>query len=178
MDYYAEQSKKRLLNDKHECDVLAKAWAGVKRVKTKNGEDFKALGKNFEGANVRPKNYTPNEKEIRVYATDEKGFSYSDTIDIDKTIFDADVEQYKDRLIERGAYLYPYIEYTPDEIMARVEERINYYTKRAEELGKVLAEFDSVASKVVAMREEAEKFIKQYDIAYYELRKILREESK
>lgn len=178
MDYYAEEAKKRIENNKHKCDVLAKAWANVKRVKTKSGEDFKTLSKNFTGASVKPKTYTPSEKEICVYATDGKYNNFNDSIDLERTIFhnSEEAEKYKDRLIERGAWLHPYIELTIDEIIAEINKRIDYYAKRSEELGEELADFDDVASKVVAMRQEAEAFIKQHDIIYYELRSILREE--
>ena len=179
MDYYSEEAKKRIESDRAKCEALAEAWRNIERVKTKGGEDFKTLSKNFKNAYIKPQMFTKSEKEIAVYI-EKGGKHYSDTINLSRTIYNdsKEAELYKDRLISRGPWMHPYIELTPDEIEQNANERAGYYAKRAEKLGEVLADFEKIAGEVVKLREEAEKLMKDHDIVYYELRAILREENR
>jgi hypothetical protein len=178
MDYYAEQAKRKLEQRKHECDVLAKAWADIERYKTKDGKDFKNLAQNFTKGAIRNNRYNASEKEISVCRVDDNGHYFDDTMSITKTVY-SDSEEAKEyekqgRLISRGQYLHPCIELTPDEIEADISERIEYYKHIANELEDMLSNFDEIANKIVALREEAHGLME--GIAYYELRSILREE--
>ena len=179
-DYYTQEAEKYLEREKHEAEMLAKAWGEVKRVKTKGGEDFKALAKNFEGATVKAKPYAlTNEKEISVTIRDDKGHYFSDTIEISRTVQDkAKAEELGERLIDRGAYLYPIYNLEPAEIEGEIKSRISLYEKRAAELGELLANFEQVAGELVTIRNKAEEIIKEKggDIGYYALRAIFRGE--
>lgn len=178
MDYYAEKAKAELEHRKHEAEMLRKAWTNVERVHTKDGADFKALGKNFLNADIKPKGYSLNEREIKVSIADEQNHYFSDSIDIDRTVFnDEEAEQYKDRLIERGQFLRPYYELTPSEIEEAINNRVQYYDHQVAELHSLLLNFDEVAERLVGLRNEAEEYIKaQPSTAYYVLRSIVREE--
>lgn len=179
MDYYSEEAKKRIESGKAESEALAEAWRNVERVKTKGGEDFKTLSKNFKNAYIKPQMFAKNEKEIAVYI-EKGGKNYSDTVNLTQTIYSGskEAELFKDRLIDRGPWMHPYIELTLDEIEKEANKRADYYAKRAEELSEVLANFEKIAGEVVKLREEAKKIMKEHEIAYYDLRAILREESR
>lgn len=177
MDYYAEQAKKKLEQRKHECGVLAEAWADIERYKTKDGKDFKNLAQNFTKGAIRNSRYNASEKEISVCKRDDNGHYFDDTISITRTVFDKEeAKEYEKqgRLINRGQYLHPCIELTPSEIEAEISKRIEYYKHMASELEDVLSNFDEIASKIVALREEAYGLMD--GVAHYELRSILREE--
>ena len=178
MDYYAEQAKKKLEQRKHEYGVLAEAWADIERYKTKDGKDFKNLAQNFTKGAIRNSRYNASEKEISVCKRDDNGHYFDDTMSITKTVF-SDSEEAKEyekqgRLINRGQYLHPCIELTPSEIEAEIKKRIEYYKHMASELEDVLSNFDEIANKIVALREEAYGLMD--GVAHYELRSILREE--
>lgn len=178
MDYYAEQAKKTLEQRKHKCDVLIEAWADIKRYKTKDGKDFKNLTQNFTKGAIRNNKYNTSEKEISVCKRDDKGHYFDDDISLTKTVSSGSEEakeyEKQGRLISRGQYLLPYIELTPSEIEAEISKRIDYYKNMASELEDVLNNFDDVANKIVALREEAYGLMD--GVARYELRSILREE--
>lgn len=176
MDYYAEQAKKKLEQRKHEYSVLAEAWADIERYKTKSGKDFKNLAQNFTNGAIRNNRYNASEKEISVCKRDDNGHYFDDNISITRTVFDKEeAKEYEQgRLINRGQYLHPCIELTPSEIEAEIKKRIEYYKHMASELEDMLSNFDEIANKIVALREEA--YALMDGVAYYELRSILREE--
>lgn len=178
MDYYAEQAKKKLEQRKHEYSVLVEAWADIERYKTKDGKDFKNLAQNFTKGAIRNNRYGISEKEISVCRVDNNGHYFDDAMNITKTVY-SDSEEAKEyekqgRLIERGQYLHPCIELTPSEIEEAIKKRIDYYKHMISELENVLSNFDEVANKIVALREEA--YALMDGVAHYELRSILREE--
>ena len=180
MEYYSEQALKELQRRKNEYEMLRKAWARVERVKTKSGEDFKVLSKNFINADIKAKTYMPSEKEISVYIY-ENGRGYGDEIDIDRTVY-SDSDEAKEyekqgRLIERGKFLHPFIELTTDEIEQEIAKRIEYYDHLIAELSGVLLNFDKIAEHIVGLREEANAYLKEQPTSvYYVLRSILKEE--
>ena len=175
MDYYAEIALNKIKHDVEECEALKEAWEKVERFKTKDGADFKILQKNFS-AKISKQDYSG---DLKISVTRNKnGRYYSDYIPVSVTVQDkGEAEEYRKqgRLVERGAYLYPYINRTPDEIEKEIEKRIKYYEGRIEKLKKVLGDFDNIAGKIVALREEAKAFIKEQSCAEYYLRDILRE---
>lgn len=178
MDYYVEQAKKKLEQRKHEYSVLAEAWADIERYKTKDGKDFKNLAQNFTKGAIRNNRYNASEKEISVCKRDDKGHYFDDTMNITKTVYSNSEEakeyEKQGRLINRGQYLHPCIELTPSEIEAEISKRIDYYKHMVSELEDMLSNFDEVANKIVALREEAYDLME--GVAHYELRSILREE--
>ena len=181
MDYYKEEVRKKILHDIERAETLAKAWRGIERYKTKDGKDFKNLAQNFTKGAIRAKTYAPSEREIGVHARSEAGNYFDDWLNISITVY-SDSEEAKryeaeGRLIERGAYLHPYVNKTPDEIEKNIDERAKYYEDEAKTLKDFLRRFDEVADKIVEMKKQAETYIgEQPKEVYYCLRNILREE--
>lgn len=181
MDYYKEEARKKILRNIESAETLAKAWRGIERYKTKDGKDFKNLAQNFTKGAIKPKTYSPEEKEIAVYARSEADHYFDDWLNVSITVYsDSDeAKRYKaeGRLIERGAYLHPYINLTPDEIEQTIKERAEYYENEAKTLKDFLTRYDEVADKIVEMKKQAEAYIsEQPKEVYYALRSILREE--
>lgn len=180
-DYYAIEAKQELEKRKERAMTLASAWRAIERYKTKDGKDFKNLAQNFTKGVITADAYSPKEKKISVYAKSDNGRYFDDYMSISPTVYNNSEEakryEQEGRLIERGAYLHPYINLTPDEIEKLVNDRADYYMNEVAELDKVLANFEEVANTIVEMRKQAEAYIQQQpDTAYYVLRKILREE--
>lgn len=181
MDYYKEEARKKILHDIERAETLAKAWQGIERYKTKDGKDFKNLAQNFTKGTIRAKTHSPSEKEISICDRSEAGHYFDDWLNISITVYsDSDeAKRYKaeGRLIERGAYLHPYIDLTPDEIEKNINERAKSYEDEAKTLKDFLNRFDEVADKIIEMKKQAEAYIgEQPKEAYYCLRSILREE--
>lgn len=181
MEYYSEQALKELQRRKHEAEMLREAWGNVSRLRTKEGEEFKTLSKNFKFATIKPKTYTPSEKEIYVVIQDDKGHTFSDSIDIDKTVYSDSKEAYEyeqqGRLKQRGAWLHPYVSLNVDEICDLINKRIDYYDRQIKELSDVIDNYEEIAQHLVALRDEAQRYLKTFPAsAYYVLRSIVREE--
>lgn len=181
MDYYAKEAQEELKRRVERAKAMAKAWRAIERYKTKDGKDFKNLANNFTKGVVIPDRYSPSEKRAYVGTYDEHNHYCDDWFNISKTVY-SDSEEAKryeaeGRLIQRGAYLHPYINLTPDEIEKAIDERISYHEKTAKNLEALLENFEEVADHLVELRHEAEKYIQeQPEEAYYILRKIVREE--
>ena len=181
MDYYKEEAKKKISRDIERADTLAKAWRAIERYKTKDGKDFKNLAQNFTKGAIRNKTYTPEEKEIAVCERSEAGHYFDDWQNVSVTIYSdsEDAKRYKaeGRLIERGAYLHPYINLTPDEIEQAIANRAEQFEDEAKTLKDFLTHYDEVADKIIEMKKQAEAYInEQPKEVYYSLRSILREE--
>ena len=181
MDYYKEEARKKILHNIESAETLAKAWRGIARYKTKDGKDFKNLAQNFTKGAIKPKAYSHEEKDISVHAKSEAGHWFEDWLNVSVTIYSdsEDAKRYEEegRLIERGAYLHPYINLTPDEIEKNIKERAEYFENEAKTLKDFLTRFDEVADKIVEMKKQAETYIgEQPKEVYYALRSILREE--
>ncbi len=179
-DYYAEEARKELERRLHESQVLADAWSKVERKRTKSGEPFKILSKNYENATFGAP-YNATEKRMSVCARDEQGHYFDDELYLTRTVYSntQEAEEYKKqgRLIERGAYLHPCIELNCDEIDEQIAKRMEYYDKLIADLDKVLADWEQVAGKLIELREQAEQVLKeQPSCAYYALRNIVREQ--
>ena len=181
MDYYADKAKREIERRLERAEALAEAWRAIERYKTKDGKDFKNLAQNFTKGAIRPKTYSPNEKEMSVSIRSEKGHYFDDSFSISNTVYarTEEAERYKaeGRLIERGQFLHPYVNMTPDEIEQAIHERAGYHDKTAKDLTSLLNNFTEVAKHIVDIRKEGEAYIaKQPSEAYYVLRNVLRGE--
>ena len=162
MEYYSENAKKELESRKAKAEALAEAWANVERVHKKDGGDFANLGQNFKNCTIKMQEWAHNreEKEIKVYRTDANGHSHSDSLNLARTLERNEEEKAKEEgreIIERGAYLKPFVVLTPAEILEACKNRAEYYKKEAEEMARTLENFDKVAGELVALREQAHK---------------------
>lgn len=181
MDYYAEEARKELTRRLERAKALSEAWKQIERYKTKDGKDFKNLASNFTKGAIKNQPYAPSEKRISADIRNEQGHYFDDWFNISQTVYsnseEAEKYEAEGRLIQRGAYLHPYINLTPDEIEKAIAERIKYHEERAKDLEATLANFEEIANHLVELRHEAEAYIrKQPDEAYYVLRKIFKEE--
>lgn len=177
IDYYAQEAKTELEKRKHEAEVLYEAWSKVERKYTKSGEPYKVMSHNYANAYVGASVYDSKDKQIKVSTSDDRNHYFDDWIAITKTVERDEEEKYKDRVIERGTWLKPYVELNCDEIDELIAKRMEYYDKMIADLDKVLADWEQVAGKLIELREQAEQVLKaQPSCAYYALRNIVREQ--
>ena len=174
MNHALKEIKNRLL----EAQALAQAWRDLKRYHKKNGENFSTIAKNYEYGAVRAKKYTPyGEKEITV-TTQQNGRYISDSIDISPTIYaksqEAKTYEQAGRLIERGEFLHPYINNTPEEIDEKIAARVAYYNKIAKEASATIAEWDYITERIEQIRTDATTLLKNIpQCAFYSVRDAL-----
>lgn len=180
-NYYKEEAKKEIERRKHEDEMIIKAWEKVERYKTKDGKDFKNLSQNFTKGAIEQNTYNKSEKDIHVYIQDENWHGYSDEMSLSKTIYSGSEEEkkYKEegRLIERGQFLHPYIEATPDEIEEMIKERIKYYKELVKNYEDTLNNFDKIADELNELTRKAKEIINNQPSAVkYILEKMYKEE--
>lgn len=179
MEYYSEKALKEIKRRKEYTELFIKAWQGVERKRTKDGRDFVIMKNNFKTAEgeqvVFDDHYSAGEQELRVSVRGSLCGYEQDEVDITPTVYHGSKEEqhYKEtgQLVERGEYLHPYARLTPDEVEASIQERIKYWQGVLAEYNEALEHFDEYAKKVVAMREEARKFINSLP-AHYQFREI------
>lgn len=181
MEYYSENAKKELESRKAKAEALAKAWGEVKRVYKKNGEQFVNIAKNFTGTNIKMPNYSnyKEEKAAFVYTTDATGKSHSDYINIYKTLERNEEEKAEKEgreIVQRGAWLKPFYILSVEEVEEACKERAAYYKREAEEVERVLQDFEKIAGELVELRGKAYKICENYGtFCEYVLKSIVRE---
>lgn len=135
-----------LINEITEAEAIAEAWEAVKRERTKSGQDFKIMHKNFSGC------YHDAEK-IYIY-----GRYYSDEIKFEESVqFWRYGEVAEERIIKVPCRI-PYFRKNADEIETEIKARAAMYRDRAERLKKQLANLETAvkayAEKLTAALEE------------------------
>lgn len=135
-----------LINEITEAEAIAEAWEAVKRERTKSGQDFKIMHKNFSGC------YHDAEK-IYIY-----GRYYSDEIKLEESVqFWHYGEVAEERIIKVPCRI-PYFRKNADEIETEIKARAAMYRDRAERLKKQIANLETAvrayAEKLSAALEE------------------------
>lgn len=131
-----------------EAETIAEAWEAVKREKTKSGQDYKIICKNFSGC------YHDAEK-IFVYS---KPCSIRDEIKLEESVqFWQYGEVAEERIIKVPCRI-PYFRKNADEIETEIKARAAMYRDRAERLKKQLPNLETAvkayAEKLTAALEE------------------------
>ena len=181
MEYYSENAKKELESRKAKAEALAEAWAKVERVHKKDGGDFANLSQNFKNCTIKMQEWTHNkeEKEIKVYTTDANGHSHSESLNLARTLERNEEEKAKEEgreIIQRGAWLKPFYILSVEEVEEACKERAAYYKREAEEVARVLQDFEKIAGELVELRGKAHKICENYGtFCEYVLKSIVRE---
>lgn len=135
-----------LLKEITEAEAIAKAWEAVKRERTKSGQDFKIMHKNFSGC------YHDAEK-IYIY-----GRYYSDEIKFEESVQYWKYGEVAEERIIKVPCRIPYFRKNADEIETEIKARAAMYRDRAERLKKQLANLETAvkayAEKLTAALEE------------------------
>lgn len=135
-----------LLKEITEAEAIAEAWEAVKRERTKSGQDFKIMHKNFSGC------YHDAEK-IYIY-----GRYYSDEIKFEESVQYWKYGEVAEERIIKVPCRIPYFRKNADEIETEIKARAAMYRDRAERLKKQLANLETAvrayAEKLSAALEE------------------------
>lgn len=135
-----------LLKEITEAEAIAEAWKAVKRERTKSGQDFKTIYKNFSGC------YHDAEK-IYIY-----GRYYSDEIKFEESVQYWKYGEVAEERIIKVPCRIPYFRKNADEIETEIKARAAMYRDRAERLKKQLANLETAvkayAEKLTAALEE------------------------
>ena len=177
MDYKTKSIKEYIERHMTEAGALAEAWGSLERYKTKDGKDFKNRALNFTKGAIRPQRYNRNEKAIYVSACKDNKYYYDD-LNIDCTVYHGSEEakKYKaeGRLIERGEFMHPYYEMTPDEIEELIKNRGAYWRGIEKEYRDSLAKIEDVLNRAFALSKQLNDVLAEIPSgAAYEVKKIL-----
>lgn len=134
-NYEMLQAKEKLERDLDRNVTLLNAWRSVTRNYKKNGESFSNLKQNFNGVSVynAPYSMHSKEKEIHVHAKSERNGYISDSISNSECVKYTKFQISEDRVIKES-FLEPYFYLNADEIQEKINSKIEYYTKRVNEL--------------------------------------------
>ena len=132
-----------------EAEAIAEAWEAVKRERTKSGQDFKTIYKNFSGC------YHDAEK-IFVYS--KRGRNARDEIKFVESVQYWKYGEVAEDRILKEYFRIPYFRKNADEIETEIKARAAMYRDRAERLKKQLANLETAvrayAEKLSAALEE------------------------
>ena len=169
MDYKTKSVLDYLSHEIQQAEALAEAWENIERYKTKDGRDFKNIAANFTKGAIRSQRYNRDEKAIHVCIGKNHQHYYDDfNIDITVYSYSADAKKYatEGRLIERGEFLHPYVEMTPDEIEEAIKNRAAYWRNIAKRNKEADAKLEDVLARAYKIKQ-------QYDPNMQQLRKAL-----
>lgn len=140
-----------LINEITEAEAIAEAWEAVKRVRTKAGNDYKILHKNFSGCYGDAEN---------IYVSTFAGCTYHlhDEIKMEESVKYWKYGEVAEERIIKAPCRIPYFRKNADEIETEIKARAAMYRDRAERLKKQLANLETAvrayAEKLSAALEE------------------------
>ena len=178
MNYTTKSMHDYLSYEIQQAEALAEAWENIERYKTKDGHDFKNISLNFSKGAIRPQRYNRNEKAI--YASIEKDHKYYyDDLNIDITVYSdsEDAKKYaaEGRLVERGEYLHPYVEMTPDEIEEAIKNRAAYWRNLAKQNKEAEAKINEVLDRAYEIKQQYDATLAELPSgAAYKLKELMR----
>ena len=171
-DYYVNKAKGELENRLADAEAKIKAWKKVERFKTREGRDFKNLALNFSKGAILNGRYNTQEKRLYVSGHENNRY-FSDELNVYKNIeTEAEAEEFKDVIIERGAGLKPFRLATPDEVETLIKGRIEYLEGAARNYRERLAKFDAYAKEALDLRAKIKEL---EDKAGYIFREVITE---
>lgn len=154
-----EKIKKYLLLDEERLSM----WENVKRVKTKNGEDFKTFSKNIEGATIEKSNYGPKHNE---YMTVKCWSVYS--IFVEDTIriygFVDELPEDDERRERANPNNYPWrqtYDFNLDEVFQAIEERKELIKERIHSYEEQLKNAEKMVDKAFTIADQIKELLKE-----------------
>ena len=178
MDYTTKSMHEYLAHEIQQAEALAEAWESLERYKTKDGRDFKNIALNFTKGAIRPQRYNRDEKAIYVCAEKNCQYYYDD-FNIDVTVYHGSAEAKKyeaeGRLVERGEFLHPYVEMTPDEIEEAIKNRAAYWRRIAEQNKEAQAKLEDVLARAYEIKQQFDTTLAELpSSAAYKVKELMR----
>lgn len=155
-DYRFNMDKNEMNADLISAEMLVKLWKSVSFVSKKDGTPYHILSKNIVGAEIRKKIFASYsyEKELFVYGWSHETGSVHDAIDLYVPVQYAS-KNYLDKQqnIEDDIYFLDI-----DDIKNRINESIDYWNGRIEELKTSISRLEEVCNKCDEVRKNLKEF--------------------
>lgn len=146
--YRKEDIRKQLNESKKNYEAKIKEWEKVERVKTKDGKDFKVLGKNFKNARII------NDWHYNIAVC-------GDSIGI--TIKNWQLADNDPRKVQGITYAIQHLDivFTPDEIEAKIKDTIQDYKNNVKKYEEQLQNLDRVFEEVDKVVKELKGYLSE-----------------